>query len=415
VRSRLKVATTACVVGLTTACGGVATQDGGSGDAAECGDEVRIGAPYPLSGVWAENGQNALQGMELAADEINEAGGIEALDGATISIVSADTSSDNPAQAKAVTEGLLQSGDMAAVVGSYLSSMTLTTAIATETGQVPIISQSFVDELTAKGYQFMFQIAPKASVFGTKTVENMAGVFEAQDRELASIAIAGSDDASSRAQAEAVAAAAESQGIAVSALVIFPNSLSDATPIVSQLADANADAIVIGSNLSDTSLIIRGLRSRGVEVPVVAPGGGGVLTPQFSDTLGPDAEGVMASSAWNADLQLEGVEEAAAAYLEEHGVFMAQEAGESWVAVHQLAQLMEESATCDPKELRDALADAEFTEGPAAAMPPGQVGYDETGANEFVEPVMVQWQGGELRTVFPEDVAAVDALPLPGA
>lgn len=412
--SRLMVVSTACVLGFATACGGVATQDEQAAGSRECGDEIRIGAPYPLSGVWAEGGTNSINGMKLAAEEINSDGGIEALDGAKISIVSADTSSDNPGQAKAVTEGLLQGGDMVAVVGSYLSSMTLTAAIAAETGQVPIVTQSFVDALTEKGYKYLFQIAPKASAFGTKTIENVSGVFKEQGRELKSVAIAGSDDASSKAQAEAVAKASKEKGLDVKAVVTFPNGLSDAGPIVSRIADAKADLIVIGSNLSDTSLVIQGLRARGVKTPIVAPGGGGVLTPQFTKTLGAQAEGVMASAAWSDDLELEGIKEAAASYKDKYGVFMPQEAGESWAAVHQIAQLMEEKGTCDPKELRDALAEAEFTEGKAAAMPPGKVAYDETGANEFVEPVLVQWQGGSLRTIYPTDVASVEALPLSG-
>lgn len=412
--SRMAAVSTACVLTMVAACGGVATQDKGSGKAAACGDKITIGAPYPLSGVWAENGQNSLRGMELAAEEINAAGGIAALGGAKIAIKSADTSSDNPGQAKAVTEGLLQSGDTAAVVGSYLSSMTLTTAIATETAKVPIITQSFVDDLTKKGYKYLFQIAPKASSFGTKTMENVSGVFKDQGRKLKTVAIAGSEDASSRAQAEAVKAASEQQGLTVAALVIFPNGLTDAGPIVSQLARTNADVIVIGSNLSDTSLIIRGLRAQGVRAPIAAPGGGGVLTPQFTTTMGPAAEGVMASAAWNADLKLEGVKEAAQAYQKKFGVFMPQEAGESWVAVHQLAKIMEEKRSCAPQDLRDGLAESTFTKGPQAAMPPGKVGYDDTGANEFIEPVLVQWQGGQLRTIYPKNVAAAAALPLPG-
>ena len=96
------------------------------------------------------------------------------------------------------------------------------------------------------------------------------------------------------------------------------------------------------------------------------------------------------------------------------GVFMPQEAGESWVAVHQLAKLMEEGATCSPQALRDALAGAEFTSGPEAALPPGKVAYDEVGANQYITPILVQWQGGKLSTVFPLDVAAAPALPLTG-
>ena len=413
--SRTLVASSAGLLMLVTACGGgVATKNAQSAGPAKCGDTLVIGAPYPLSGVWAENGQNSLRGMQLAAKQINAAGGIKALSGAKISIVSADTSSDNPGQAKAVTEGLLQKGTVVAIVGSYLSSMTLTTAIAAETGKVPIITQSFVDTLTQKGYKYLFQIPPKASAFGSKTMENVDGVFKEQGRKLKTVAAAGSDDASTKAQTQAVVAASKGLGLTVVQEVIFPNGLTDATPIVSRLASAKADVIVIGGNLPDMSLIIKGLRARGIKTPIAAPGGGGALTPPFTKTLGPDAEGVMASAAWNSDLKLSGVEEVAAAYQTEYGNFMPQEAGESWVAVNQLAQLMEEGKTCDPKKLRDGLAAAEFTSGSAAAVPPGKVGYDDTGANEFISPILVQWQGGKLRTIYPKDVASVPALPLSG-
>ena len=406
-------ASVACALFLT-ACGGVATQDA-SEQAAECGDTVRIGAPYPLSGTWSQGGQNSLNGMLLAAEEINEAGGIKALEGAKIEIVKADTSSDNPAQAKAVTEELLQSGDMAAVVGSYLSSMTLTTVLATEQAGVPLITQSFVDDLTAKGYQTIFQVAPKSSRFASATMEGLADIFEQQGLDLQRVAVAGSEDAANKAQRDAVAKISRDMGLEVVADVGWPGGLTDATPIVNQIAGADPDVVILAGSLSDLALVIKGLRNQGVTAPLVAPGGGGSLTPEFSDVIGADVEGFLAAAAWNADLELEGIAEANETYKEQHGVFMPQEAGESWVAVHELAQVMEENATCDPKEIREALREVTFEEGQAAAMPPGKVGYDDTGANEFVDPVIVQWQSGELRTVYPREVATTEALPIAGS
>jgi branched-chain amino acid transport system substrate-binding protein len=406
-------ASTACAALLLSACGGVATQDASGGEGGtECGDTIRIGAPYPLSGAWSQGGQNSLNGMLLAAEEINEAGGIEALDGAQIQIVKADTSSDNPAQAKAVTEELLQSGDMAAVVGSYLSSMTLTTVLATEQAGVPLITQSFVDDLTAKGYTTIFQIAPKSSRFAAATMEGLVDIFEQQGLELQRVATAGSEDAANKAQREAVAKISEEMGLEVVAEVGWPGGLTDATPIVNQIAGSDPDVVILAGPLSDLALVIKGLRGQGVTAPLVAPGGGGSLTPEFSDAIGPAVEGFLAAAAWNADLELEGVEEVNEAYKAEHGVFMPQEAGESWVAVHELAQIMEDNATCDPKEIRDALAEATFEEGKPAGMPPGKVAYDDTGANEFVDPVLVQWQSGELRTVYPPEVATTEALKI---
>ncbi|MCI2419538.1 ABC transporter substrate-binding protein [Saccharopolyspora sp. K220] len=397
---------------LLSTCGcGVAMQSQQSATA-DCGGEISIGAPYPLTGVWAENGQGSLHGMELAADEINAAGGVKALRGAKLKIVSVDTSSDSPGQAKAVTENLLQRENVAALVGSYLSSMTLTTVVAAETRQVPLLTQSYVDDLTQKGYRFLFQIPPKASTLGSKTMEGVQEIFEQQGKQLRTVAVAGSDDASTKAQTQGVVDGSRALGLTVADTVIFRNGLSDATSVVSRLADARPDVVALGGNVSDLSLIIKGLRSRGIRTPIATSGGGGALTPQFAQALGPEAEGIMGTGAWNSDLKLPGVAEAAAAYQQRFGTFMPQEAGESWAAVHELAQVMDSGATCDPVKIRDGLAGTEFASGPAAAVPPGKVGYDATGANRFIEPILVQWQSGALRTVHPPNVATTPALPL---
>jgi branched-chain amino acid transport system substrate-binding protein len=149
-----------------------------------------------------------------------------------------------------------------------------------------------------------------------------------------------------------------------------------------------------------------------VTTPIASEGGGGALTPQFAAALGPLAEGIMASSAWNSDLTLPGVPQASAEYQKKFHVFMPQEAGESWAAVNQLAQIMQNDKTCDPGKIRDALASTDFTSGPASAVPPGKVGFDQTGANKYITPILVQWQGGALHTIYPPNVATTKALPL---
>jgi branched-chain amino acid transport system substrate-binding protein len=408
--SRVGAVLSSALLLFVSACG-VATQSQSSAST-NCDNGISIGAPYPLTGVWAENGQNSLHGMQLAADQINATGGIKSLHGAKLKIVSADTSSDNPGQAKTVTEKMLQQGNVSALVGSYLSSMTLTTVVAAETQQVPLVTQSFVDDLTQKGYHYLFQIPPKASQFGIKTVQDAQGVFQQQGKPLRTVVVAGSDDASTKAESLGAVNGAHQQGLTVGDPIIFQNGLSDATSIVSKIADANADLIVLGGNVSDLSLIIKGLRSRGVQTPIASVGGGGALTPQFAQSLGPMANGIMATGAWNFDLKLPGVADVAAAYQKQFGVFMPQEAGESWAAVYQLSQIMDSHATCDPKAIRDALTTTEFDSGQAAAVPPGKVGFDSTGLNKFIEPIMEQWQNGTLRTVYPADVATTPALPL---
>ena len=60
------------------------------------GKVFKIGAAMPLTGAYAEQGINSLHGVELAVSQINTAGGVKALGGATLEVVSADTSTTDP-------------------------------------------------------------------------------------------------------------------------------------------------------------------------------------------------------------------------------------------------------------------------------------------------------------------------------
>jgi len=63
---------------------------------------VRIGAVLPLTGSQAAFGQASLNGIQLAVDLINEAGGVQGLNGAKLEVIVADAGSD-PTTAASVT------------------------------------------------------------------------------------------------------------------------------------------------------------------------------------------------------------------------------------------------------------------------------------------------------------------------
>ena len=72
-----------------SSCAGAAVTSGGSdgGDV----EEIVIGALHPLSGANAVDGQQMSYAAQMAVDEVNEAGGIACLDGATLKLEAADT------------------------------------------------------------------------------------------------------------------------------------------------------------------------------------------------------------------------------------------------------------------------------------------------------------------------------------
>src|SRR5437763_5468594 len=73
---------------------------------AQAAETVNVGVVLPLSGANAQFGINSRNGIELAADQINKAGGIKALGGAKIELVVADATS-TPTTAATVAQRLV--------------------------------------------------------------------------------------------------------------------------------------------------------------------------------------------------------------------------------------------------------------------------------------------------------------------
>lgn len=407
IRRGAAVAVVASGVPSLAGCGGVATQ--GNEQGAGGGGAIKIGAPYPLSGDWAEQGQNCLNGMKLAVGQINAAGGVRGLDGRKLEIVSVDTGSVDPNRAQSVTDRLAADQGVSAVVGSFLSALTLTASTATERREVPMVTQSLIDDIVERGYRYVFKLPPNTSSTGTEAVNYYLEIAEAQGTTVERAAVVGSNDAATAAQSETLRDQARERGIEVGAFVSFPPGLEDASAIVNQISDAEPDAVFAGGPVADIALLVKGLRARGIDAPIVGSGGTGFLTQGLAEALGEQVNGIMSISAWNGDMKLQGAAEAERSWQEEYDQpFMPNEAGTSYVAVYLLKEAMERAGSSEPQVLRDALAEIEVSSGPAAAYPPGGIKFDETGMNERVVPIMIQWQEGLPKTVWPEDLAAAE-------
>jgi branched-chain amino acid transport system substrate-binding protein len=391
------------------ACGcGVAAEK--SQPSPSAGGEITIGAPYPLTGVWAENGQNSLRGLRLAVDEINAAGGIHALGGTKLRVVSADTGSTDPSQAQTATTKLITTDHATAIVGCFLSSMSLTASTVAERQHVLFVTQSLIDQLVQRGYRYIFKLPAGTSQTGPAAVRAYLSIAKSQGSSPSSVGIFSSNDAASKAQSATLRTYAEQQGLKVTSYQLYTPGLTDATAIVTALAASHADVIFGAGSAADLTLIIKGLRGRDVHTPVVGSGGTGFLGADLGTSLGPNVNGILAISGWNDDLSLPGIQQAAQRYRATYREpFMPNEAGESWVAVHLVAAAIEKAASTDPAKVAAALRQAPFTTGEASSMPPGKVGFDATGANTAVTPIMIQWQGGRPRTVWPANVAATPA------
>lgn len=374
------------------------SNDSGGSSSSANGNEIKIGVVLPLTGNDAQHGENSRRGIELAAEMINEAGGIESMEGAKISLEVRDATSDPTKSASAMQE-LLSSGEKPlGIIGVYASSLTMAAAPIAEKEQIPLLTTSFTDDLVNQGYKYIFRIAPGASDVGAAQLNYSLEIAENQNKEIDNVAIVYMNNAYGSSQAEGLREAAEGAGLNISLFEAYSEQLTDAAPLVTKIKNSHPDLLFPVSYFNDGVLLMRALSGSGI--PVVG-GVGGFITPDFEKNLGEDVNGVFSVNTSSPDAY----GEIGDRYEEAYGTFMPQDAHDNAAALFTIAHALELNPTTDPETLADTLHNEKFDLGAAGSMPGGYVEFDERGANTVAKPLMVQWQDQNLVSVWPEEEA----------
>src|SRR6201990_3481833 len=119
--------------------------------------EVKVGLIAPMSGPWARQGDLMLKGAQLAIDDINKAGGIASMGGAKMKLVVFDAG-DTVEKAKNTAQRMVaQEPDLVGATGAWLSSFTLGVTEVTERAELPVLTLSYSDAITSRGFKYVFQ------------------------------------------------------------------------------------------------------------------------------------------------------------------------------------------------------------------------------------------------------------------
>ena len=111
----------------------------------------------PISGMYSRFGEDMRQGGELGVEHINKAGGVKALGGAKLKLVVLDCGDSTEKAKNAAQRMVAQEKGIVAASGAYLSSFTLAVTEVTERAQIPVLTLSYSDLITERGFKYVFQ------------------------------------------------------------------------------------------------------------------------------------------------------------------------------------------------------------------------------------------------------------------
>lgn len=398
--------TTAASTGTTTG-GTTETTTATTGGTAASGETIKIGSLYPTTGDLAKLGEECVNGLQMAVDEINAAGGIKSMGGAKLELVKAD-SQGKPDVGISEVQRLATKENVAAIVGTYQSKVAVPATQEAEKQQVPIvISMAVSDAITEKGQKYTFRICPKADWYAKDQVNFLKDLKTLVGMDIKKVALLHEDSDFGTSTAEGEKKYLAEAGMEVTTEVAYPANSADLTTQVSKVKASNPDIVLTVTYLNDSILIMQAREKLGMK-QMFFDAAGGTVDPEFVKRLGKTAEGVLTEVEYTK--YAKGAETLNNAFKAKYGTDITGNGAYSYEAGYVLADALERTASADRAKLREALAATNMPAGPTMVLPTAQLQFGPDGQNMSAPLFVVQIQNGELIPVWPADYAGAKVI-----
>ena len=254
-------------------------------------EHLRIGAFMSLTGDTAQYGISALNGIRMAVEEANAAGGVA---GHRVELITQDTRSD-PGATEAVVRRLAEESRVHALVGEVVSSRSLAAARVAQEERVPMLTPSATSpEVTAQGdyvfrscYTDPFQGAALAR-FAVETLKARRAAILIDGGRRYSIELGRFiREEFVRRGGEVVVEAEYGEGA------------GDFTEQLSAVGAARPDVVFVPGYYLEAGLLAQQAKRLGIQAPLV--GGDGWDSPRLYEIGGQSLAGDFFSSHFSAD------------------------------------------------------------------------------------------------------------------
>jgi branched-chain amino acid transport system substrate-binding protein len=308
--------------------------------------EIVIGEYGSLTGSEATFGQSTHNGIMLAVDELNAAGGVN---GRKIKVITEDDQSKAEEAANAVTK-LISQNNVIAVIGEVASSNSLAAAPICQSGKVPMITPSSTNPKVTEVGDYIFRMCFIDPYQG----EAMANYLSRQvGMKKAAILIDVKSDYST-----GLAAYFErtflANGGQITIKASYAKGDSDFRSQLTSIKGTNPEVIFVPGYYNDIGQIAIQARDLGMNQPLA--GGDGWESPKLIEIGGKALEGCFYSNHYHVDDPSPAVREFVQKYEERFGAKPDSLAALGYDSTRVLADAIKRAGTTDGPKLRDAIA-----------------------------------------------------------
>jgi branched-chain amino acid transport system substrate-binding protein len=346
---------------------------------------VKVGVVLPTSGPIAYDGGLALNGIKMAVEEINAAGGIK---GNRIEIYIED-SAGVPATAVAAMEKLVGMEKVVAVIGDFGSSCTLAMMDVARRAEVPLITPvSLAPKITEMGNIWMFRGCDNSGMIARAFTK-----WAVQEKKIDKWAYIAINTDYGRGSVEAFNEDLKKLGASVVFTEYFNQGETDYYPIVTKLSASDANGLCLFGETVDLSRVVAQYYEMGLEGKMlIMDPTSGTFNEKFIELAKESANGIVGASRFVASIPTPAAQKFAADYKGRYNLDPEKYAQAGYDCARMIAFAIEKADSLDTEAIRSALAGLRY-EGPQ-----GKAYFDEKN-QLIIDEYIVAVKEGKLEVV----------------
>jgi len=318
----------------------------GSANEKASGNEILVGEYGSFTGSEATFGISTSNGIKMALDEVNKAGGVH---GKQVKLISLDNQGKSEEAASAVTRLITQNG-VVAVLGEVASSRSLAAAPIAQQNHIPMISPSSTNPKVTEVGDYIFRVCfidPfQGTVMAKFANENLKAKKVAILRDVKSDYSVGLADYFIKKFKELGGEIVSDQS--------YQSGEMDFKAQLTQIKAAKPDAVFVPGYYTEVGLIARQARQLGLTVPLM--GGDGWDSSKLFEIGGTAINGNYFSNHYTTESTEPVVVDFIKKYKERYGDTPDGLAALGYDSAKVLVEAMQRTKDVKPTEIRDEIA-----------------------------------------------------------
>lgn len=365
---------------------------------------IKVGVLHPVTGALAYSGQQCREGVMMAIEDINKAGGIKSIGGAKIEAMLGDAQS-TPQAGAAEVEKMNEAG-VSAIVGAFASAICLATTQAAAKYNLPhVVDVGVADQIVERGLKNTFRFGPGYKKCAEVAVANLHVLNTAAGKPARTVMIIHEESLFGTGTANLLARELPGYGYDVKEVVKHANPTRDFNNIVLRMKQVNPDIVIPANYYNEYALLVRTMQQQKVSPKAIySVLGGAASSYKFVKEFPDAANGIIDCNHWFNPRDKRSIE--LKKRVEAKNLFFSYEVFMAYTAMRLLADAMERAKSTDRAAIIEALGKSTFSDH---IMPYGTTQF-VNGQNMGAQPLMTQVVKGDIKVIIPRDYREVEPV-----